>query len=187
MKRFKLKWLTIIIPVALILILLIVVMCIPNKRADQKKINYKTYTTKDNKVSFSISDEFTRKDTGEYDLYATKKDKQIIGVFTYNLNEYEEKSSKQILDKQINYFVNTREDMKLFKKENKIEMDDKIITRVEYSGKTADSSNCVYIFSVIDFKGNNNYVVYANEVILEKDYEINIGEMINILKSAKLN
>lgn len=187
MKKFKLKWLTVIIPILLLIIFLIVVMCIPNKKAEPKKINYKTHTTKDNKVSFSISDEFTKKDTGEYDLYATNKDKQIIGVFTYNLNEYEEKSSKQILDKQINYFKNTRKDMKLFKKESKIEMEDKIITRVEYSGKTSSSSDCVYIFSVIDFKNNNNYVVYVNEVILEDKYETNIGEMINILKSAKLN
>lgn len=187
MKKNKLKWLFYVIPLIIILIFIIVIMCIPNKKAEPKKINYKTFVTKDNKLSFSISDEFTQKNTGEYDLYVTKKDKQIIGVFTYNLNEYEEKSSKQILDRQVSYFNKTRKDMKLFKKETKIDMEDKVITRVEYSGKTSDSSNCVYIFSVIDFKNNNNYVAYINEVILESQYETNIGEMINVLKSAKLN
>ena len=32
-----------------------------------------------------------------------------------------------------------------------------------------------------------NYVVYVTEVIIKNQYEDHIGEMINILKSAKLN
>ena len=64
---------------------------------------------------------------------------------------------------------------------------DKKITKVEYSGTNTDSSDCVYIFAVIDFKSDPNYVVYSNEVILHKDYESNISEMLDILKNAKLN
>ena len=120
-------------------------------------------------------------------MYLTKNDKQIVGLFTYNLNEYEEKNSKEILDKQIEYFTSTRKDFKLFKKEKIIDLDDKKITKVEYSGTNTDSSDCVYIFAVIDFKSDPNYVVYSNEVILHKDYESNISEMLNILKNAKLN
>ena len=120
-------------------------------------------------------------------MYLTKNDKQIIGFFTYSLNEYEENSSKEILDKQISYFLSTRKDLKLFKKEKVIDMDDKTITKVEYTGTNTDSSECVYVFAVIDFKADTNYVLYSNSVILHKDYEKNISEMIDILKNVKLN
>lgn len=50
-------------------------------------------------------------------------------------------------------------------------MDDKTITKVEYTGTNTDSSECVYVFAVIDFKADTNYVLYSNEVLLHKDYE----------------
>ena len=183
-KKFNLKWLFLIVPVILIVIFVIVANIINSKPKEVRKVNY---TTKDNRVVFTFNEDFIKKDVGDYDLYATKNDRQIFGLFTYNLNEYEENNSKEILDKQISYFLETRKNMKLYKKESKIEMDDKIITKIEYSGKSDESSDCVYIFSVIDFKADTNYVVYANEVIIENEYEKNIGEMTDILKSAKLN
>ena len=73
------------------------------------------------------------------------------------------------------------------KKEKVIDMDDKTITKVEYTGTNTDSSECVYIFAVIDFKADANYVLYSNEVLLHKEYEKNISEMIDILKNVKLN
>jgi hypothetical protein len=185
-KKFNLKWLFIIVPVFIILIFVLIAMLFP-KKEEEVELKQVEYTTKDSKVTFTFYEDFTQKEVGEYDLYATKEDKQIIGVFTYNLNEYEENSSKEILTNQINYFLNSRKDMQLFKKETTIEDDTKTITKVEYSGKTESSSDCVYVFSVIDFKADTNYVVYVNEVILKDNYENNIKEMTDILKSAKLN
>ena len=77
--------------------------------------------------------------------------------------------------------------MKLFKKETIDDYEDKTIVRVEYSGKTDKSSDCLYVFSVINFKADPNYVIYVNEVIIKERYEDHISEMINILQSAKLN
>lgn len=186
MKKF-LKWLFIIIPFLAVVLFVIMVEFIPNKSEKNIEIKTKNYTTKDSRVTFLADELYNQEEKGDYDLYINKDNKQVVGAFTYNLNEYEESSSKEILDKQINYFVNSRNDMKLFKKETKIDMDDKVITRVEYSGKTDKSSDCVYIFSVIDFKSDTNYVVYVNEVIIKSMYEKHIGEMVDILKSAKLN
>ena len=183
-KKFNLKWLFLIVPVILIVIFVIVANLINSKPKEVKKVNY---LTKDNRVVFTFSEDFIKKESGEYDLYTNKNDKQIFGAFTYNLSEYEENSSKEILDKQISYFLQQRKNSKIHKKESKIEMDDKTITRIEYLGKSDKSENCVYIFSVIDFKADPNYVVYVCELILESEYEKNIGEMIDILKSAKLN
>ena len=187
MNKKLLKWFIILLPAIAVLLFFIVVAFIPNENAKEKKIVTKTVKTKDSRVSFIVDEKYKEETKGEYDLYLNKDNKQIVGGFTYNLNEYEENSSKEVLDKQINNFITTRKDMKLFKKEVKTQMEDKTITRVEYSGKTEKSSECIYIFSTIEFKNDPNYVVYINEVIIKQRYEDNISEMIDILKSAKLN
>ena len=182
-----LKWLILIIPILLLLLFVILHPIISNTKKEEKKAKNKEYVTKDNRVTFTAGEDYVKEDKGDYDLYLNKKGQQIVGAFTYTLSEYNENTSKMILDKQIQYYLNTRKDMKLFKKESKIEMEDKTITKVEYSGKTDKSSDCIYIFSVIDFKADTNYTVYVNEVLIKKNYEGKISEMINILKSAKLN
>ena len=134
-----------------------------NKPEEIIELKNVTFTTSDNRVTITAKEDFKKRDVSNYDLYLTKNDKQI------------------------EYFTSTRKDFKLFKKEKIIDLDDKKITKVEYSGTNTDSSDCVYIFAVIDFKSDPNYVVYSNEVILHKDYESNISEMLDILKNAKLN
>ena len=186
MKKY-LKWLFVLLPVIAVLLFLIVVMLIPNKNGEKEEIKTKEYKTKDQRVTFLADEKFKQEEKGEYDLYLNKDNKQIVGGFTYNLNEYEEKSSKEVLDKQVSNFISSRKDMKLFKKEAVDDYEDKTIIRVEYSGKTDKSSDCLYVFSVINFKADPNYVIYINEVIIKERYENHISEMINILQSAKLN
>lgn len=188
--NFSKKWLYVVVLSAILVPLIIIfVLSVtdPTKKKEEVKINNASYTTADGRVTVTAKEDFKQKKVSNYDLYLTKNDKQVIGFFTYALNEYEENSSKEILDKQISYFLSTRKDLKLFKKEKVIDMDDKTITKVEYTGTNTDSSECVYIFAVIDFKADTNYVLYSNEVLLHKDYEKNISEMIDILKNVKLN
>ena len=181
-----LKWLILILPLILI-ILFITISSLSNEVTNEiEEVKTKEFTTKDNRVSFTVYEQYKQEEKGNYDLYLNKDGKQIVGVFTYNLSEYLESTAKEVLDNQVNAFVNTRKDMKIYKKETIEDLEDKKITRVEYSGKTDSSSDCVYIFSVIEFKSDPNYVVYVNEVVLKKHYELNIEEMLNILKSAKL-
>ena len=179
--NFNKKWLYVVV-LSTILVPLIIIFVLSvtdtSKKQEEVKMNDASYTTKE---------DFKQKNVSNYDLYLTKNDKQVIGFFTYALNEYEENSSKEILDKQIEYFASTRKDLKLFKKENVIDMDDKTITKVEYIGTNTDSTECIYVFAVVDFKADTNYVLYSNSVILHKDYEKNISEMIDILKNVKLN
>ncbi len=181
-----LKWLIIVVPFILVLIFITIALLLSNKEEEVKIIN-KEFVTKDGRVTFSADAKYVSSDKGEYDLYLNKDKKQIVGIFTYNLSEYEEKTDKEILDKQVGGFIESRKNTTLLKKESTIEMDDKKITKIEYSGKTDKSSECVYIFSVITFTNDPNYVIYVNEVILKSNYEKNISEMISILKSAKLN
>ena len=186
MKKY-LKWLFILIPVIAVLLFLIVVMLIPNKNGEKEELKMKEFKTKDQRVTFMADENYKQEEKGEYDLYLNKNKKQVVGVYTYNLSDYEEKSAKEVLDKQVANFISNRKDMKLFKKEITDDYEDKTILRVEYSGKTDKSSDCLYVFSVINFKTDPNYVIYVNEVIIKERYEDHISEMINILQSAKLN
>ena len=180
-----LKWFIILIPAIIVVIALVIFAATPNKtEKNEKEVQF---NTKDNRVTFTAYESYKTEDRGEFDLYLNKDNKQVMGVFSYNLNEYEENSSKEILDKQISYYLEKVKDMTLWKKEAKYDMEDKIITKVEYTGKTDNSDECIYIFASIDFKTDANYVLYIQEVITKKNYEAQIGEMNNILKSAKLN
>ena len=188
--KLNVKYLFVLLPAILIVLLLIVSsICGTIKEKEIKKEEAKeiTYKTKDNKVSYTFKETFKTSEVGEYDLYVKDNKRQMImGVFTYTLSDYEENSAKEILDNQIEYFKKTRNDMKIYKKEEVQDLSDKVITKVEYSGKSTDSSDCIYIFSVTEFKNAQGYVLYSNQVLLKSDYENNSEELYNILKSAKL-
>ena len=182
-----LKWLIIIIPLLVLILFVILHPLISNTKKEEPKVKTKEFTTKDGRVTFTAPETYKSSEKGDYDLYMNYKDIQIIGAFTYTLKGYVENTSRQILDKQIGYFVEKRKNMKLFKKETKIDMEDKVITKVEYSDRNDKNVDCVFIFSTIDFKADNNYTVYVNEILLKQDYEDKISETISILKSARLN
>lgn len=188
--KINVKYLFVLLPAILIVLLLIVSsICGTIKEKEIKKEESKeiTYKTKDNKVSYTFKETFKTSEVGEYDLYVKDDKRQMImGVFTYTLSDYEENNAKEILDNQIEYFKKTRNDMKIYKKEEVQDLSDKVITKVEYSGKSTDSSDCIYIFSVTEFKNAQGYVLYSNQVLLKSDYENNSEELYNILKSAKL-
>ena len=187
MKKKLLKWFIVLLPLIAIVLFFVVVALIPNRYNVEEKINTKDVVTKDSRITFVVDEKYTQEEKGEYDLYLNKDKSQIIGVFTYNLSEFEENSGKEVLDKQISSFIANRKDMQIFKKELAIEDDAKKITKVEYSGKTESSDECIYIFSVIEFKNDPNYIAYVTEVIAKNDYEDNIGEMVDILKNVRLN
>lgn len=188
--KINVKYLFVLLPAILIVLLLIVSSifgAINEKKIKKEEAKEITYKTKDNKVSYTFKETFKTSEVGEYDLYVKDNKRQMImGVFTYTLSDYEENSAKEILDNQIKYFKKTRNDMKIYKKEEVQDLSDKVITKVEYSGKSTDSSDCIYIFSVTEFKNAQGYVLYSNQVLLKSDYENNSEELYNILKSAKL-
>ena len=63
-----------------------------NKPEEIIELKNVTFTTSDNRVTITAKEDFKKRDVSNYDLYLTKNDKQIVGLFTYNLNEYEEKN-----------------------------------------------------------------------------------------------
>ena len=190
--KINMKYLFVVVPLVLI-ILLICVSLISGTREDKKngekqKIEDVTYFTKDNRISYTFKGTFKKQDVGEYDLYVKDDDRQLImGVFTYDLNNYEENTAIDVLNKQIEYFLKTRNDMVNVKQIETKDYDDKVISKIEYSGKTTDSSDCIYVFSVTEFKSNPGYIIYSTNVIIKKHYNDYIKEINNVLESIKLN
>lgn len=190
--KINMKYLFVVVPLVLIILLIFVSLISGNKEEEKKieeqKIKNVTYLTKDNKISYTFKDTFKKQDVGEYDLYVKDNDRQLImGVFTYDLNNYEENTAIDVLNKQIDYFLKTRNDMVKIKEIETKNYEDKVISKIEYSGKTTDSSDCIYIFSVTEFKSSPGYIIYSTNVIIKSHYNDYINEINNILESIKLN
>lgn len=191
--KINMKYLFFVIPIILIILLILSSSIFtieesnekkPEKKEVIRKVNFKT---KDERVEFTFNKGYMQGAQGDYDLYVKDNNKQLImGVFTYDLNGYEENSGKEVLDKQISYFMKTRNDMKVFKEEVSKEYDDKYMITVEYSGTSSGSSPCVYVFNVMEFKSAPGYIVYSTNVIVKKDYEKYIKDVKETLKTAKL-
>lgn len=190
--KINMKYLFVVVPLVLIILLIFVSLISGNKNEEKKeekqKIEDVTYSTKDNKISYTFKETFKKQDVGEYDLYVKDNDRQLImGIFTYDLNNYEENTAIDVLNKQIDYFLKTRNDMIKTKEIETKDYEDKVISKIEYSGKTTDSSDCVYVFSVTEFKSNPGYIIYSTNVIIKSHYNDYIKEINNILESSKLN
>ena len=105
--NFNKKWLYVVVLSAILVPLIIIfVLSVTDstKKKEEVKINDASYTTADGRVTVTAKEDFKQKKVSNYDLYLTKNDKQVIGFFTYALNEYEENSSKEILDKHNSIF-----------------------------------------------------------------------------------
>ncbi|MBQ1496443.1 MAG: hypothetical protein IIZ40_03765 [Bacilli bacterium] len=145
------------------------------------------YRTKDELASFTFRHGYKKKEVGEYDLYVINKSKNIIfTAFTYDIEKYEQKSADDYIKKGISDIKEGKEKFELLNDKKVIDKDDKTITTIEYAGKTAESSLCVYKISIITFKSKPNYLIYTVEVIIKNNYEQYSNELEEILDSVKL-
>lgn len=154
------------------------------KRIEEERNEFKT---KDQKVSFTFRHGYKISEVGEYDLYVKNKSKNVIfTAFTYNTEDYEQKTADDFINKGIYDIAKDKEKFDIFKEKEILDEEDKTITTVEYVGKTNTSSKCVYKISVIIFKSNPNYLIYTVEVVTKNNYNLYKKEILEILKSAKL-
>lgn len=159
-------------------------------KAERKRIEEErnTYKTKDGVVSFTFRHGYKDSVVGEFDLYVQNKSKKVIlSAFTYETKRYEQKTPDDYINKGVSDLSQGKEKFEKTKDKEAIEKEDKLITTVEYTGKTKDSSLCVYKVSVISFKNKPDYLVYVTEVVTEKNYKLYKSELMEILESAKIN
>lgn len=160
------------------------------QKAERKKIEEERneYKTKDNITSFIFRHGYKVSEVGEYDLYVQNKTKNIIfTAFTYDTTKYEQKSADDFINKGVNDISNNKEKFDISKEKEVIELDDKTITTIEYTGKTKESSLCVYKISVISYKAKSDYLVYVVEVVTKNNYDLYEKEILEILKNSKIN
>ena len=146
------------------------------------------YNTKDNVVAFTFRHGYKKLEVGEYDLYVKNTEKNVIfTAYTYDTTLYEQTTPDQFIDKGISDISKDKEKFDVFKQKETIDKEDKVITTVEYKGKTKESSMCIYKISVISFKNKPDYLVYTVSVITEKNYDLYIKEINEILNNSKIN
>ncbi len=158
--------------------------------AERKRIEEErnTYNTKDNIVSFTFRHGYKNENVGEYDLYVKNKQKKVIfTAFTYDTTLYEQTTPDQYIAKGISDISKDKEKFVVYKEKETIDKEDKVITTIEYKGKTKESSMCIYKISVISFKNKPNYLVYTVSVITEKNYDLYIKEINEVINNSKIN
>ena len=155
------------------------------KRIEQERNEYKT---KDGVTTFIFKHGYKTLEVGEYDLYVKNQAKNIIfSAFTYDTTKYEQKTPDDFINKGITDISNNKEKFDKTKEKEVIDLDDKVITTIEYTGKTKESSLCVYKISVISYKEKNDYLVYVVQVITKNNYDLYNKEILDILKNSKIN
>ena len=159
---------------------------------EQKKIKIENeridYNTKDDAVSFTFRHGYEKKEIGEYDLYVINEEKNIVfTAFTYDTFYYEQKSKDDFIEKGIKDVSIGKENFDIYKEKENIDLDNISITTVSYKGKTSTSSECIYKISAITYNSKANYIVYVVEVITEANYDKYSDELLEILKSSKIN
>lgn len=159
-------------------------------KAERKRIEEErnVYNTKDNQVSFTFRHGYKNSEVGEYDLYVINKQKNVVfTAFTYDITLYEQRSVDDYLNKGIQDIQAGKEKFSIYKEKEVLDREDKVITTVEYKGKTKESTMCIYKISVISYKNKPDYLVYVVEVVTKNNYDLYKKEMLEILDSSKIN
>lgn len=150
-----------------------------------------TYSEKNNVFSYEFKTSFTSKEVGEYDLYVIDEERNIVFTeFTYDTNNYEQKSLDEYLYKGISDIESTKQNAKIYEEKKLTELDDRYVYEISYEGTAEKASPCIYRISVISFKSNPNYISYIITVTLKEDYpklKKEINEIINSVKFIQNN
>ena len=157
-------------------------------KAERKRIEEERniYRTKDNIAEFTFRHGYNKEEVGEYDLYVKNNEKNIVFTsFTYDTTLYEQSTVDEFINKGISDIGANKEKFDLFKEKKVEDLEDKTITTIEYKGKTKESSMCVYRITVIAPKNKPDYFVYVVEVITEKNYDLYLKELDEIIKTSK--
>lgn len=149
---------------------------------------YNNYSTIDNFVSFKFKYGFRVSKVNEYDLYVKDSDRNLVfTVFNYDINNYEEKTHEEFLNKSVNDLKGSKDEFSEFEETKTTTLEDRVITKVSYVGKTKNSSLCVYNIYLITFNSHPNNLVYITEISIKDKYNLYKEELENIVLSAKIN
>ena len=157
---------------------------------ERKKIEAErnVYNTKDNVVAFTFRHGYKQEQVGEYDLYVKNSQKKVlVTAFTYDTTLYEQTTPDQYIGKAIADISKDKVKFDVYKEKSVKDLEDKVITTVEYVGKTKESSDCIYKINIISYKNKPDYLVYVVGVVTKVNYNLYNKEINEILETSKLN
>ncbi|MBE6147356.1 MAG: hypothetical protein E7168_03355 [Firmicutes bacterium] len=148
-------------------------------------VENKIFNTPDGIFELNMPSSYNLKEVGTYDLYLSDSKRQInTGVFTYSLSKYQT-TKQEILDEQVNFILETREETSIIEEKTNNLPDGKLINTKRLIG-TKDNNKCVYQLSVITTINNPDYAVFIIQVTLEEDYKEYEEELNKILYDSKI-
>lgn len=143
------------------------------------------YKTKDKKISFRAEGYQKIKDKSDYDL-RLKNEKSYIGVFSYDINDFGEATSKiEVAYRTIDDLMSRRTEVKVEVPMKKIEDNAHTIYQVVYTAKRDGTKN-VYCFSIVEFDQNTDLFAVVIFTSLAPYKEEVLYEHTEILKTAEL-
>jgi len=143
------------------------------------------YKTKDGLVEVTVEGGYEIRDT-DYDLYLTNESKQLTtAFFTYDLSIYNY-TEDDILYYQISFFEKSRENFRLHKNVETIDLGNKKITYLEYLGTMEGYDESLYRFATVSFDEDESFILYAIQVIYPEAYDEYNDELFEILESAEM-
>lgn len=156
------------------------------KKIEEHEKKRVTYNEKNNLFSFDFKLGYEKSEVGEYDLYVKNDDKSVIfSEFTYDINNYEQKTLEEYLFKGISDIENSKQNAKIYEEKKLTEFEDRKIYTMIYEGNTDKSDTCIYKISVIQFNDNPNFMIYTVTITLKEDYPKLKTELNEILTSIK--
>lgn len=149
---------------------------------------YNLYKTKDEFATFKFKYGFNIKDVNDYDLYAIDNNRNlVVSVFNYDITNYEQKTHLDFINKSVNDLKSSKEKFDEYEKLKTENLTDRVVTTVSYTGKSKNSSLCVYKFSLITFNDKPNNILYITEISIKDKYDIYKDELNEIVNSVKIN
>lgn len=158
------------------------------EKQKQAKLDVTTIIpSNDNSFEITFKTGHKKEIVSEYDLYVKNTKKKIVtGAFLYDVSNYEEKTLDAVLNKQVEYIKNSKQDVKDYKETKTRSYNNKTIMSAYLSGKTENTSECIYVLSTISFEGKDNNIIYVIQIVPKQEYKNLKSELIEIVNSINL-
>lgn len=127
------------------------------------------------------------KEKHPYDLQCESRDQRMnTGVFVYPRSDFAKDLDRpKVLEQQIDDLRSKRQNFQLLEQLLTEEVGDKVITSVVYSGER-DSFKYNYRFSLIEFKGRNDYILVLIQVGQPSEWSNQNPILEEIARSARV-
>lgn len=144
--------------------------------------------TIDGRAEFKLDSNWKKKDMRGYSLYVENNKKKLsFGVETFDLKVFEGYTIDGLLSDRENYLASMIDIVDVLSPKEEKEEEDKIIKTVTYKVKEKNADvYSIYILSVVNFKADEDYILYIFEQTDDDSYKKYKEDLYNVVKEVKL-